>query len=83
MFDAVRVRLIEIGEALKDVDAALLATEPSVPWRDVTRMRDHLTHRYFDTTHSVVAATVEVDLPVLAAAVRRVQGRIASDQPGS
>lgn len=49
VYDAVRVRLIEIGEAVKETDPKLLATEPDVPWRDVAGMRDHLAHRYFDT----------------------------------
>ncbi len=71
VFDAVRVRLIEIGEAVKDIDPALLANESDVPWRDVAGMRDHLTHRYFDTAHSIVAATVEHDLPPLVAACKR------------
>jgi uncharacterized protein with HEPN domain len=73
VFDAVRVRLIEIGEAVKALDPELLATEPSVPWQDITGMRDHLTHRYFDTDHTIVAATVEHDLPPLVAAVRRLR----------
>lgn len=71
VFDAVRVRLIEIGEAIKDIDPELLVAEREVPWRDVARMRDHLAHRYFDTTHAVVRATIEHDLPPLVAAVRR------------
>ena len=79
VFDAVRVRLIEIGEAIKDIDGELLAREPDVPWRDVARMRDHLTHRYFDTAHSVVAATVENDLPPLEAAVHRLVDGLAED----
>jgi uncharacterized protein with HEPN domain len=76
VFDAVRVRLIEIGEAIKDVDPAVLAREPDVPWSDVAGMRDHLTHRYFDTAHSIVAATIEHDLPPLLEAVRRLRGRM-------
>ena len=71
IFDAIRVRLIEIGEAVKDIDPALLANEPGVPWSDVAGMRAHLTHRYFDTAHSIVAATVDHDLPPLVAAVGR------------
>ena len=71
VFDAVRVRLIEIGEAVKDIDPGLLASEAEIPWRDVAGMRDHLAHRYFDTAHSIVQATVEVDLPPLVAAVQR------------
>jgi uncharacterized protein with HEPN domain len=71
VYDAVRVRLIEIGEAIKDTDADLLASEPAIRWTAVTRMRDRLAHRYFDTDHSIVAATVEEDLPPLVAAVKR------------
>lgn len=77
VFDAVRVRLIEIGEAVKDISPALLATEPAVPWQDVAGMRDHLAHRYFDTDHAIVAATVEHDLPPLVAAVERLRERTA------
>jgi uncharacterized protein with HEPN domain len=65
------VRLIEIGEAVKDIDPDLLAIEPTIPWKDVARMRDHLTHRYFDTDHAIVGATVEHDLPPLVDAARR------------
>jgi Protein of unknown function DUF86 len=39
VYDAVRARLIEIGEAVKGVSAELLATEPAVPWRAIARMR--------------------------------------------
>ena len=73
VFDAVRVRLIEIGEAVKDIDPELLANEPNIPWVDVARMRDHLAHRYFDTDHEIVTATVEHDLPPLIAAVERLR----------
>jgi uncharacterized protein with HEPN domain len=71
--DAVRVRLIEIGEAIKDVDPDLLANEPAIPWQDVAGMRDHLAHRYFDTDHAIVAATIEHDLPPLVAAAQRLR----------
>ena len=73
VYDAVRVRLIEIGEAVKDIDPEVLAGEPAVPWSAVSGMRDRLTHRYFDTDHSIVTATVEIDLPPLLAAVRRLR----------
>lgn len=32
VFDAVRVRLIEIGEAVKGLSAPTLAEEPDYPW---------------------------------------------------
>jgi len=78
VFDAVRVRLIEIGEAVKDIDPELLATEPDIPWRDVAGMRDQLAHRYFDTAHGIVQATVDGDLPALVAAVQTMLIRLGS-----
>ena len=81
MFDAVRVRLIEIGEAVKAIDPALLAHEPDVPWIDVAAMRNHLAHRYFDTAHAIVQSTVDHDLPPLVAAVRRLLSAPAESSP--
>lgn len=71
VFDAVRVRLIEIGEAVKGITPATLATMPGIPWADVAKMRDHLAHHYFDTTHSIVQGTITNDLPALEDCVRR------------
>lgn len=51
VFDAVRVRLIEIGEAVRAIAPDLLALEPDIAWVDVAGMRNHLAHRYFDTAH--------------------------------
>jgi uncharacterized protein with HEPN domain len=76
VFDAVRARLIEIGEAVKDVDEEILASEPDLPWRQVSGMRDWLAHRYFDTSPAILAATVDNDLPELRAAVQRILDRM-------
>jgi uncharacterized protein with HEPN domain len=76
VFDAVRVRLIEIGEAIKDLPSDLLEHEPEVPWTEITGMRDRLAHRYFDTSHAILRATVATDLPELDAAVARLRERV-------
>ncbi|MDH3295253.1 MAG: DUF86 domain-containing protein, partial [Acidimicrobiia bacterium] len=55
-----------------------LDTEPTVPWRAIARMRDHLAHRYFDTDHAVVADVVDNELLPLATAVRALIGRAGS-----
>lgn len=73
VFDAVRARLIEIGEAIKQLPAELLAQEPQIPWAEIAGMRDRLAHRYFDTSHALVRATVDNDLPELRAAVARLE----------
>jgi len=70
VFDAVRIRLLEIGEAVKALPAELLETQPAIPWRQIARMRDHLAHRYFDTAHAILQATVDDDLPELERAVQ-------------
>jgi hypothetical protein len=39
VFDAVRIRLLEIGEAVKAMPDELLATEPAIPWTQIARSR--------------------------------------------
>jgi len=70
VFDAVRIRLLEIGEAVKALPTQMLSAEPAIPWAQIARMRDHLAHRYFDTDHAIVQATVDNDLLELERAVR-------------
>ena len=78
VFDAVRIRLLEIGEAVKALPAEMLNSQPSIPWSQIARMRDHLAHRYFDTNHALLQATVDNDLPELE---RAVQALAATLQP--
>jgi uncharacterized protein with HEPN domain len=70
VFDAVRIRLLEIGEAVKALPAEVLSSQPDIPWTQIARTRDHLAHRYFDTDHAVLQATVDNDLPELERAVQ-------------
>ncbi|MDP9026592.1 MAG: DUF86 domain-containing protein, partial [Actinomycetota bacterium] len=63
------------GEAVKDINPEVLVAEPEIPWAEIARMRDQLTHRYFDTAHSIVSATAANNVPPLAAAVARLLGR--------
>ena len=81
IFDAVRIRLLEIGEAVKALPDDLLATQPSIPWRQIARMRDHLAHRYFDTAHAILQATVDEDLPDLERAVRALAQSLPDEEP--
>ena len=76
VFDAVRVRLIEIGEAVRGLDEDVRALEPEIPWVDIAAMRNHLAHRYFDTAEAIIRATVERDLPPLTDAVERMRSQL-------
>jgi uncharacterized protein with HEPN domain len=79
VFDAVRVRLIEIGEAVKALPAELLASEPALPWAQIAGLRDRLAHRYFDISHAIVAATVSHDRPELDSVVEHLFQRVGDE----
>ncbi len=63
-------KLLEIvGEAAKNVSTDARAALPNVPWRAAARMRDRLTHHYFDINLDVLWTTITDDLPKLLAAL--------------
>lgn len=70
VFDAIRIRLLEIGDAVKALPAEMLSAQPAIPWTQIAGMRDHLAHRYFDIDHAAVKVTVDSDLPDLELAIR-------------
>jgi uncharacterized protein with HEPN domain len=80
VFDAIRIRLLEIGEAVKALPDDLLDTQPGIPWSQIARMRDHLAHRYFDTAHAILQATIDDDLPELERAVQSMAQSLRDDQ---
>ena len=83
VFDAVRIRLLEIGEAVKALPAEMLSSQPGIPWSQIARLRDHLAHRYFDTDHAILQATVDNDLPELERALETLtETRPAEDRQG-
>lgn len=69
--DAVAMRLLEIGEAVKALSPEITATEPEIRWRDIAGMRDFLAHHYFATNPDVFQAVIDKDLGPLSAAVHR------------
>ena len=81
VFDAVRIRLLEIGEAVKALPDELLSTQPGIPWRQIARMRDHLAYRFFDTAHAILQATVDNDLPELQYAVQALTAGLPAEGP--
>lgn len=79
VYDAVRMRLVEIGEAVRMLPDELTAAEPSIPWRKVSLLAERLTRRSFDTTPAVVLGTARTDVPHLCAAARRLRAAHADD----
>jgi len=64
---------------VKSLPRAFLSNENTIPWDQVAAMRDRLAHRYFDTSHAVLQATVEHDLPELEQAIERLRARAADE----
>ncbi len=74
VMDAVAMRLLEIGEAVKGISPELTATEPDVQWSDIAGMRDFLAHHYFATNPEIIQLTIDKRLAPLADAVERLKG---------
>jgi uncharacterized protein with HEPN domain len=62
---AVAKALENIGEAVKQIPAAVRHKHPDVPWKDIAGMRDVLVHDYFGVDAAIVWKTVHEDLPPL------------------
>jgi uncharacterized protein with HEPN domain len=59
-------RSIEIiGEAAKHVPESARALAPSIPWREITTMRNRIVHDYMGTNYAVVWTTATEDIPRL------------------
>jgi uncharacterized protein with HEPN domain len=67
--DAVIRKIEIIGEAAKQLSSATKDRRPEIPWKQITGMRDRLTHHYFGVDLALVWRVVERDLPALRAAV--------------
>ena len=67
------VRQLEIiGEAVKNLSAALTAGETAVPWRLIAGTRGRLVHAYFNVSLDAVWSMIEQDLPTLSENVQRI-----------
>ena len=69
--DAVIRRLEIIGEAAKHIPKVIRSRFPKIPWREITGMRDVLTHEYFGVNIDRIWKTIEKDIPKLEKEVRK------------
>jgi uncharacterized protein with HEPN domain len=54
-----------IGEAAGKVSADVRSQNSTIPWQDISGMRNRLIHAYFDIDLDTVWSTVTKDLPFL------------------
>ena len=69
ILDGVCMRLIFIGESIKNIDkkteGTLFCNYPSVPWKDVMKQRDLIAHHYFRVDADSICVTIKEDFPFL------------------
>ncbi|WP_456433013.1 HepT-like ribonuclease domain-containing protein [Nitratifractor sp.] len=51
-----------IGEAVKNLPSEIVSDYPEIPWSEIAKMRDVLTHHYFGVDDRVLWETIEEDL---------------------
>ena len=74
------VKSIEIiGEATKNVPVEWKAAYPQIQWRNIARMRDKLTHHYFDTDFEFVWLVLHGEIDPLGETV----GQMLRELPAS
>ena len=81
--DSICMQLINIGEALKQIDkltqAMLLSNYPEIDWKKVKGMRDIITHHYFDVDAETIYSVCLEHIPD----IKRVISKILHDLQSS
>ena len=69
--DAVIRNLEIIGEAVKQLPSELTTRHETIPWKDITGMRDRLIHHYFGVNLKMVWGVVEKRLTNLESVINQ------------
>ncbi|MCB9211155.1 MAG: DUF86 domain-containing protein [Ignavibacteriales bacterium] len=74
--DSVCMQLINIGEALKQIDKItkndLLIKYEEIDWKSAKGMRDIITHHYFDIDAEVVFNVIRTKLPIMKDTINKI-----------
>lgn len=77
VMDAVAMRLLETGEAVKGLSTEAISFEPDIKWRQIAGLRDVLAHHYLATHPELIQAIIDKDLDPLEEAVARMLARLS------
>jgi len=67
-----------LTESSQRLSSEIKATEPQIPWRELSGFRNVIVHGYLGVDLGAVWLVIEKDLPDLTAAVHRMIGRAGS-----
>ena len=69
---AVAFKIENIGEASKNIPKEIKAKYKDLPWTEMARMRDKITHFYFGINYKVVWLVVKKELPAIEPAIMKI-----------
>jgi len=69
---AVAFKIENIGEASKNIPKVIRAKYKDLPWTDMARMRDKVTHFYFGIDYEIVWTVVKKELPAIEPAITKI-----------
>ena len=77
ILDGVCMKLIFIGESVKNIDKitnhTLLINYPEVPWKDLMGLRDTIVHQYHRIDAEAIFDTLQNDIPNLLATISEIK----------
>lgn len=75
------IRAIEvIGEATKNIPDSVKANYTSIPWRNISGMRDKLIHAYFGIDMDILWKTATEEIPVIEPKIKQIADELRSFQ---
>ena len=85
LLDGICMKLIFMGESVKTIDrlsaGKLFPLFPSIPWKEIMKLRDIIAHHYFKIDVDVIYSTIKEDLPLLQDALVQIKQLLIS-KPG-
>jgi uncharacterized protein with HEPN domain len=69
---AVAFKIENIGEASKNIPKEIRSKYKEIPWTEMARMRDKITHFYFGIDYKIVWSVVKKELPTLELVIAKV-----------
>ena len=77
--DAVVHNLRALAGSTRKLSESIKATKPAVPWKEIAKFRNVLTHDYIKIDLAVVWSEVEINLLELESAIERMARTLRSD----
>lgn len=80
IMDGVCMKLIFIGESVKNIDKitnhTLFADYPEVPWKDLMGLRDIIVHQYHRIDAEAIFDTLQNDIPNLLVTISKIKATL-------